>query len=685
MSQVFSPIPIDELRKLNESKAKNVPEECPQDSPTDLNIKCGPILKLFNCNDKGSKRYLASLLIVLEDYPELPSFTYELGDLTTQRVVESGHFNGTLFHEQDNCQFFRFYIDLPLLEHETVCHYYVNKQTVGTWKFYLPSATQAMNSISFSCNGFSLGCDADEYPSSLWYDVLNRHAKNPYHVMLGGGDQIYCDSVKVMSAKFKEWTAIDSNHTKQSYKADKEFTDDLENYYLNHYFSWFGKGFWIGALSRYLDPIFPAAMNTIPSVNIYDDHDIIDGFGSYPDETMGNSVFKSLGNIAFKHYMIFQHHQLPGEKLDPAFEASWVYGPNNKNFIDNNSRSIVTKLGTEIGLVGFDCRTERSLSRIVKHDSYVNIFSRMQTQITDNPDIKHLFVMLGVPILYPRLVWLEMVLTSPLLKPIKKLAEHGIINKGLLNEFDGSVEVLDDLNDHWCSKNHKAERNKLVKDLMDFGAKNSVRVTILSGDVHLCCIGRLKSRVYHHPTFHPIRKEDIKKTNKNTLEAPETDPRLIFNVTSSAIINAPPPDAMAGLLNKRSKVHHFTKNCDEDVVPLFNVAANGQPRSNLQFLNKRNWADLILAKNSQYKDQIGETPIKKMPGSIKVENKASADERNISYPLFADSLVTTLHVEDDPRDFDCNTMGYELLIPPLQGSYKLDQVAIKHVNDTESS
>lgn len=40
-----------------------------------------------------------------------------------------------------------------------------------------------------------------------------------------------------------------------------------------------------------------------------------------------------------------------------------------------------------------------------------------------------------------------------------------------MNEFDGDVEVLDDLNDHWCSKHHKRERNKLIKDLMEFGAK----------------------------------------------------------------------------------------------------------------------------------------------------------------------------------------------------------------------
>ena len=59
------------------------------------------------------------------------------------------------------------------------------------------------------------------------------------------------------------------------------------------------------------------------------------------------------------------------------------------------------------------------------------------------------------------------VLTSTALIPIRKLAQKGVIAKGLVNEFDGDVEVLDDLNDHWCSKHHKAERNRLIKRLQN--------------------------------------------------------------------------------------------------------------------------------------------------------------------------------------------------------------------------
>ena len=48
-----------------------------------------------------------------------------------------------------------------------------------------------------------------------------------------------------------------------------------------------------------------------------------------------------------------------------------------------------------------------------------------------------------------------------------------------LNKFDGGVEILDDLDDHWTAKNHKQERNWLIEELQELAADLSVRVTIL--------------------------------------------------------------------------------------------------------------------------------------------------------------------------------------------------------------
>lgn len=48
-----------------------------------------------------------------------------------------------------------------------------------------------------------------------------------------------------------------------------------------------------------------------------------------------------------------------------------------------------------------------------------------------------------------------------------------------MNKFDGGVEILDDLDDHWTAKNHKHERNWLVEELQHLAAEKSVRITFL--------------------------------------------------------------------------------------------------------------------------------------------------------------------------------------------------------------
>ena len=62
--------------------------------------------------------------------------------------------------------------------------------------------------------------------------------------------------------------------------------------------------------------------------------------------------------------------------------------------------------------------------------------------------------------------------------PIKAVGKAPIFGN-LLNKFDGGVEVLDDLNDHWTAKNHKLERKNLIEDLQDLAAAKSIRITIL--------------------------------------------------------------------------------------------------------------------------------------------------------------------------------------------------------------
>ena len=300
-------------------------------------------------------------------------------------------------------------------------------------------------------------------PDPLWRDVLNCHQTRPFHVMIGGGDQIYNDAVMLQSPLFSEWTKMKNDHNKFDAEFSSAMQDELETFYLERYAMWFSQG------------LFGMANSQIPMVNMWDDHDIIDGYGSYPHDFMSTPVFCGLGAVAYKYYMLFQHQTVPEETSTD--EPSWLMGAAPGPYISELSRSIFLSLGKNISLLAVDCRTERQFEEVVSEDSYHLIFDRCKREIIKG-ETKHLIVLLGIPIAYPRLVWLENILTSRLMDPIKALGRTGVMGN-FLNKFDGGVEILDDLDDHWTAKHHKQERNWFIQELQELAAGKSVRVTIL--------------------------------------------------------------------------------------------------------------------------------------------------------------------------------------------------------------
>jgi hypothetical protein len=64
------------------------------------------------------------------------------------------------------------------------------------------------------------------------------------------------------------------------------------------------------------------------------------------------------------------------------------------------------------------------------------------------------------------------------------------------------------------------------------------------------------------------------------------------NVISSAIVNTPPPNALADILNRRNKIHHLDDDTDEDMIPLFTKDVDGGNRNNKRLLPRRNWCSI---------------------------------------------------------------------------------------------
>lgn len=151
---------------------------------------------------------------------------------------------------------------------------------------------------------------------------------------------------------------------------------------------------------------------------------------------------------------------------------------------------------------------------------------------------------------FQRLTWLENVFSSPIVAPIKFMNRRFGLGGGFFNHFDGNIDLLDDLDDHYTARTHKKERNALIQRLQTICAEFSVRITILGGDVHLAALGRFYSN--------PHLKVPI-----------ENDHRYMVNVISSAIVNKPPPAAVANLLARRNKIHHLDRDTDETLLEMF--------------------------------------------------------------------------------------------------------------------
>ncbi|KAI1081917.1 hypothetical protein F5B20DRAFT_38364 [Whalleya microplaca] len=474
-----------------------------------------------------------------------------------EKVGKYKDVRGFRLHAERGHTFWRFNIEVELGDKQQRIAYRINRgPTTG---FFIPARGQSMNLMFHSCNGFSLSVNPDDLsgPDPMWRDVLNNHQTRPFHVMIGGGDQVYNDGVMRQTRHFQEWLQIKNPLHKSNTPFTPQMQDEMEQYYLERYMTWFSQG------------LFSLANSQIPMVNMYDDHDIIDGFGSYPHHFMKSPVFSGLGNVAFKYYMLFQHQSLPGETEES--EPSWVLGTKPGPYINELSRSLFLHLGSRVALLAVDCRTERTRDEVLTDDTWKKLMDRCYDEIAKGKT-QHLLVLLGVPIAYPRLVWLENILTSRLMDPIKALGKAGLLGN-FLNHFDGGVEVLDDLDDHWTAKNHKDERRLVIEDLQDLAADRSVRVTILSGDVHLAAIGQF----YSNPKQNLAKHKDF---------------RYMPNIISSAIANTPPPDLMADILNKRNKVHHFDKETDEDMIPIFANGVDGKPRNNKRLLPHRNWCSI---------------------------------------------------------------------------------------------
>ncbi|KAG2448419.1 hypothetical protein HYH02_006311 [Chlamydomonas schloesseri] len=470
---------------------------------------------------------------------------------------------GELLHWWRDWRFWRFRAETTLRDVPQRLTYALNVLPRARFTFHLPARNAGAWRWAFhSCNGLD---SLDNVPKSnglqpLWQDVLARHAEAPLHVLVGGGDQLYNDSV-FNGPLLKGWDRT-LTATETAAKAALPFTaemkDEVEEYYFAHY------------VLHFSQPYLGTALATIPTVHTWDDHDIVDGWGSYPPLIQNAPVMQGLFAAAQLFYLLFQQHTTPLKLSEDGFWAG---------------SSQLHCFGAHTAVMLPDSRYARTTEQVHPPEAYEEMERRLRAL---PPSVSHLVVVQAIPVLYPKLDVLK-----ELTKLSKRTTDDDIIAKlmgktGLIRKIPlrfGQVEVLDDLLDHWDSRQHAAERDKYVRLMQSLSAERGFRVSFLSGDVHCAGYGMFHSAPPGRTTDEAV--EHLRLPKREDLAR---DPKFIPQIISSAITNVPPPTFVLDALREEAEDPHIIMgDTVARMVALRRHAVIGTEDDDYLLVGERNW------------------------------------------------------------------------------------------------
>lgn len=343
-----------------------------------------------------------------------------------------------LLGQADGANVWRWDIAVPQGTVQQSVTYRLGEQTAV---FTIPGSVEPLRQAYVSCNGFSSKklADGTKDPFGLWRQIGVQHLAQPFQLLLMGGDQVYADGVFDLP-QLNDWTHLTrAQKLKMPWNATRQ--QAVERFYQRLY------------LTRWSQPEMAAVFATVPTLMMWDDHDIFDGWGSYDVELQGCPVYQGIFAAARAAMRLFQLQCAADERVPGAVgegDFSFCYEVN------------------DTVLWAPDLRTNRTQDQVVTPTSWTALYARLGAFSGK----KHLLVMASIPVVYPNFKAVEAV----------------------LGWLPGEQELEDDLKDHWCSSSHQEERLRLIHRLLAWSQSTATRVTILSGDVHVGACGVIESQ-----------------------------------------------------------------------------------------------------------------------------------------------------------------------------------------------
>ncbi|KAL4868763.1 hypothetical protein BDV12DRAFT_92415 [Aspergillus spectabilis] len=450
--------------------------------------------------------------------------------------------------------------------------------------------------IATSGNDFSLNINENERSrlggvGLMWKDIMQKHNEiGGFHTQLCLGGQIYADRMWKEISSLKQWLLIRGKEARKTAAWTAAHEQDVSHAYFHYYTSHFDQ------------PYLREAFAQIPYVCQLDDHDIFDGFGSYPEHMQFSNMFKNIGRVGIEMYLLFQHHTT----LDILRNVSTDH---DLFTITGTGWHFVKYLGPAVVLVGLDCRSERNQHQVLAGPTYQGIFPKIAML---PPTVQHCLWMTSVPLIYPRLETAEHIaqtittgkravtgaynvlgkVTSSVASVVgakdvvgsgfdsvkRAVGKSGLMG-GILSPF-GEFDLLDELRDQWTHESKDLERTYLIRTLQGIAHQKSLRMTFLSGAVNVCGAGLV------HDPGHP------------------SDHKTMYQLISSSIVNSPPPSYIIKMLHSNNKPLYVPANghrstpaqpsdTKEDMMEIFQNDVTGQAREHKKLMGRRNYVAIV--------------------------------------------------------------------------------------------
>ena len=288
----------------------------------------------------------------------------------------------------------------------------------------LPAGKRPLRVGLLSCNGVFRVTDLNRR-YLLWRELKEQVLSGKVDLLIHAGDQIYADSIYM-----RQIGSVAAS--------SEEKLESLTSEYRQIYFN------------TWSDPEIQAVLESCPSLMMWDDHDIYDGYGSHGDDS--SPLAQTIFAAAKKAFWEFQAQKNPERFSDHSFAFSTMIG--------------------DIALLMLDGRTNRMWKEgsVLGKEQLADIEKCLASMVKQNPAL--LVIVTAVPFLH-----------VPVMSYLK-----------LLERMEWKGALREDLRDSWTACNNQTEGFNFLSAIFRFHQESpGTRILFLCGDVHVATVGHLES------------------------------------------------------------------------------------------------------------------------------------------------------------------------------------------------